>query len=233
MSQPAQRTRPRRSVRIAIVEDHTLFAESLDLALAMEQYDVRRVPVADLGTPRAVLTAVLRMRPDIVLLDLDLGDVGDGGRLVTPIARSGAAVVVVTASPDQARWGECLWYGARKVISKGRPLNEILATIRRLSQGLSVTNLQERDALLQAWQSDRREHEALRANLDRLTTRESQVLGMLMEGRTVSDIAAASVVSVATVRTQVKSILAKLEVSSQLAAVGLAHAVDWHPPRSA
>ena len=46
------------------------------------------------------------------------------------------------------------------------------------------------------------------------------------------DIAQTSVVSVATVRTQVKSILAKLEVSSQLAAVGLAHAVNWRAPGS-
>ena len=46
-----------------------------------------------------------------------------------------------------------------------------------------------------------------------------------MEGHTVRDIARISVVSEATVRTQVKSILAKLEVSSQLAAVGLAHEI--------
>jgi DNA-binding NarL/FixJ family response regulator len=38
------------------------------------------------------------------------------------------------------------------------------------------------------------------------------------------------VVSEATVRTQVKAILAKLQVTSQLAAVGLAHKVGWRPP---
>ena len=48
-----------------------------------------------------------------------------------------------------------------------------------------------------------------------------------MEGHTVRDIAHLSVVSEATVRTQVKSILAKLEVSSQLAAVGLANTTGW------
>ena len=52
-----------------------------------------------------------------------------------------------------------------------------------------------------------------------------------MQGRTVREIANLSVVSEATVRTQVKSILAKLEVSSQLAAVGLAHSVGWRGPR--
>ncbi len=52
-----------------------------------------------------------------------------------------------------------------------------------------------------------------------------------MQGRTVREIANLSVVSEATVRTQVKSILAKLEVSSQLAAVGLAHSIGWRGPR--
>ena len=51
-----------------------------------------------------------------------------------------------------------------------------------------------------------------------------------MDGSTVREIATTSVVSEATVRTQVKSILGKLEVSSQLAAVGLAHHVGWHHP---
>ena len=49
-----------------------------------------------------------------------------------------------------------------------------------------------------------------------------------MRGRSVREIASIGVVSEATVRTQVKSILAKLEVSSQLAAVGLAHRMGLH-----
>ena len=49
---------------------------------------------------------------------------------------------------------------------------------------------------------------------------------------TVRAIAQDSVVSEATVRTQVKSILGKLEVSSQLAAVGLAHRMGWHGGRA-
>ena len=57
--------------------------------------------------------------------------------------------------------------------------------------------------------------------------REREVLAQLMRGTTVRDIARDSVVSEATVRTQVKSILAKLKVASQLAAVGLAHDIGW------
>ena len=53
------------------------------------------------------------------------------------------------------------------------------------------------------------------------------MLGALIEGRAVRTISKDSVVSEATVRTQVKSILSKLEVSSQLAAVGMANQVGW------
>ena len=105
-----------------------------------------------------------------------------------------------------------------------------MATVRRLNQGLPVMDRDEREDLLQAWHKERQEHQELRTRLGRLTAREREVLGHLMEGHTVRDIARISVVSEATVRTQVKSILAKLEVSSQLAAVGLAHTVGWRPP---
>ena len=70
----------------------------------------------------------------------------------------------------------------------------------------------------------------LRRRLELLTRREQEVLGHLMSGRQVRDIAALGVVSEATVRTQVKSILSKLEVSSQLAAVGVAHQAEWQSP---
>ena len=229
----AQAVLTRANVRILIIEDHMLFAESMDLALTIEGYDVRRLPVPDMGSSQAaLLSAITRLRPRIVLLDLDLGHLGDGVRLIAPIARTGAHVVVVTASADRGRWGECLRYGARKVLTKARPLNEIMATIRRLNQGLPVMDPEERNELLHVWHEERQAHHEFRLRLQRLTAREREVLGHLMEGHTVRDIAHISVVSEATVRTQVKSILAKLEVSSQLAAVGLANTTGWRPSQS-
>jgi DNA-binding NarL/FixJ family response regulator len=164
-----------------------------------------------------------------VLLDLDLGRFGDGMALIAPLARAGVNVVVVTASIDRGRWGACVRQGARKVLSKGRPLQETLATVRRLHQGLPVMNSQELESLLDAYRHQRAATEEMRRRLEKLTPREKQVLAQLIKGKNVRDIARASVVSEATVRTQVKSILGKLEVSSQLAAVGLAHQVDWQP----
>lgn len=221
----------RANLRILIVEDHVLFAESLELALSVEGYDVRRIQVpGEERAPGALAAAVIRLRPRVVLLDLDLGGFGDGVRLIAPLARSGANVVVVTASIDRGRWGEAVRCGARKVLPKSRPLNEILATVRRINQGLPVMSREEREELLAFWHRERAERQELQARFELLTVRERQVLAHLMLGRTVREIARVSVVSEATVRTQVKSILAKLEVTSQLAAVGLAHSIAWPPP---
>ena len=65
-----------------------------------------------------------------------------------------------------------------------------------------------------------------------LGQRESQVLAELVAGRQVRQIAAEGSVSEATVRTQVKSVLSKLGVGSQLAAVSMAHRAGWRGPGS-
>lgn len=214
--------------RVLIIDDHVLFAESLELALSLEGYDVRRLELPAEGGSMATLRSLaLRANARTVLLDLDLGRFGDGINLIAPLARAHTNVVVLTASEDAGRWGACMRQGARKVLPKSGSLQQALATVRRLHQGLPVTSREELESLLDSWARDRRAHDDLRRRLDLLTPRERQVLASLIEGRTVRAISEVSVVSEATVRTQVKSILNKLEVSSQLAAVGMANQVGW------
>jgi DNA-binding NarL/FixJ family response regulator len=218
----------RHTHRVLIIEDHTLFAESMELTLSMEGYDVRRLPLpTEGGSMSTIRSAALRANPRTVILDLDLGRFGDGTTLINPLARSGANVVVVTASSDKGRWGACVKEGARKVHSKGGQLREALATVRRLHQGLPVMTKEELEDLLDAYRTQRQAGDDMRRRLELLTPRERQVLDNLIVGISVRDIAKSSVVSEATVRAQVKSILAKLEVSSQLAAVGMANHVGW------
>lgn len=214
--------------RVLIIDDHVLFAESLELALSLEGYDVRRLELPVEGGSMATLRSLaLRANPRTVLLDLDLGRFGDGVNLIGPLAKAGINVVVLTASEELGRWGGCMRLGARRVLPKSGALQQALATVRRLHQGLPVTSRDELETLLDAWARERQAHDDLRRRLDLLTPRERQVLGALIEGRTVRAISQESVVSEATVRTQVKSILNKLEVSSQLAAVGMANQVGW------
>ncbi len=224
-------SRARNQTRVAIVEDHMLFAEALEVALALQGHDVHRMSVTEASLSSGqLLSALLRLHPRVVLLDLDLGSAGSGTRLVEPLTQSDVAVVVLTGNSDRARWGECIRHGARTVLPKTAPLNTILSTIRLIGEGRPVLTREERESLLVSFHEEKRTLQELRWRLDTLTTREREILGHLMEGRAVREIARHSYVSEATVRTQVKSILAKLEVSSQLAAVGAAHASHWKPP---
>lgn len=215
--------------RVLIIEDHVLFAESLELALSLEGYDVRRLGLPDEGGSMATVRSMaLRANPRTAILDLDLGRFGDGVTLVAHLARAGTNVVVVTASEERSRWGACMRQGARKVLTKSGALQEVLGTVRRLHQGLPVVTREELESLLDAWQQENAAVVDMRRRLELLTPREREVLQSLTEGLAVRAIARSSFVSEATVRTQVKSILAKLEVSSQLAAVGMAHHTGWH-----
>ncbi|MDQ6525009.1 LuxR C-terminal-related transcriptional regulator [Nocardioides sp. LHD-245] len=221
----------RRPARITIIDGHLLFADSLALALESEGFIVT---VIDPGEPQAslatVLAAALRSAGRLVLLEHRLGLLGDGLRLVTLLTASGATVVLLTESTAQARWGAAVHQGAKDVLHKTCSLEELVGTARRVRDGLPLMSRQQRAALIEAAFADRDEVQAIRARLDRLTRREMQVLGALMSGDLVPEIARSNVVAVATVRTQVKSILYKLESTSQLAAVGAAHRVDWRPP---
>lgn len=218
--------------RVAIIDDHELFAQSLALALGASGYDAQRLTVGDGVSAAQLVVATQRWRPQVVLLDLDLGTTGDAGRLIPRLAGPGTTVIVLTASTDRVRHGECLAAGAAAVLPKSGSLSEIRAALRLVEARRPVTPREDRERLIQQWRSQRTEVTRSRLRFDTLTAREREVLADLVRGCTVAEIARAGVVSEATVRTQVKSILAKLQVSSQLAAVALAHRVAWRPPRS-
>lgn len=219
--------------RIAIVEDHQLLAESLSHALTLHGYDVRQIPVPDRGGASATfVTHITRARPRVVLLDLDLGGFGDAIPLIEPIARTRSNVVVLTGATEQARWGEAIFRGARVVMSKSDPLNTIISVVRRVNDGLPVIGRDEREQMIAHWREETAETADVREKLASLTAREATVLGQLMAGMAVRDIADGSSLAEATVRSQVRSLLSKLEVSSQVAAIGMAYSVGWSPPRS-
>jgi DNA-binding NarL/FixJ family response regulator len=85
----------------------------------------------------------------------------------------------------------------------------------------------ERDEMLATLRRHRAEEQRRRAPFDRLTARERAVLAAMMDGSTAEEIARSAFVSLATVRSQIRSILEKLGVHSQMAAVALAHRSHW------
>jgi two-component system nitrate/nitrite response regulator NarL len=227
---PFARTRP---MRITIIDHHALFADSLALTLEGEGFIVSSVELADRDASLAsVLAAGLRSAGRLVLLEQTLGRAGNGLRLIAPLTASGAAVVLLTESRDRLLWGEAVRQGAKDVLHKTCSLAQVISTARRVRDGLPLMTAEQRATLVLAALADREETQAIRTRLDRLTPCEREILGALMRGDQVRDIAKARVVVEATVRSQIKSILAKLEMSSQLAAVGSAHRVAWRPPPS-
>lgn len=211
-----------------MIDRHRLFAECLGTVLQMRRCELRTVPVPpEPRRTRQVLAETLSWQPEAAIVNADLEPQCSAPELVGALAGGGVAVVVVAEVMDQAHWGHCLAAGARVVVSKQAGLSTLVSVIGRLSRGERVLDLAERERLLQAYrQQSAREREAL-ARLNRLSTNEGEILLHLMAGRTVREIAASRVVSEMTVRTQVKSVLGKLEVSSQLSAVALAHAAAW------
>jgi two-component system, NarL family, nitrate/nitrite response regulator NarL len=209
--------------RAVIVEDHALLAQAIVLALSSEDLDVVHIcPSGEVGSVTDLLEPVLSLRPAVVLLDLDLGEFGDGMELIAPLRRAGTQVIVVTASTDRARWGECLAHGAATVLPKSVGLEGIARTIHDVVQGRPVISATTRGEMVSCWHEQLKDRQATLVRLEGLTTREAQVLAALARGRRVREIALDACVSEATVRTQVKSVLAKLGVTSQIAAVAIA-----------
>lgn len=207
--------------RVLLVDDHRLLAQSLAISLRQEGLDCT---VAELAPPDELVRAVVAERPDVVLLDLELGPVaGDGAALVAPLTRAGSRVVLVTATADPVRLATALGDGAVGVLAKTDPVEVLLAAALAAARGERVMDA-EHERFLRA------DAEARRAALEpfsRLTEREAQVLRSLAGGRSVATIASTSYVAEATVRTQVRGVLTKLGVGSQLEAVALAHHSGW------
>jgi DNA-binding NarL/FixJ family response regulator len=207
---------------VVVVDDHRLFGAALKTALLAEGFAVTAPEVTDL---RALGGAVMDASPDVILLDLDLGGIGSGESVLPTFVRSGAAVLIVSGTTDEAMIRRCLDHGAVGWMSKCAPLDELLASVRRVVAGRTAPPAAQcpgREGV-----RPRRASATASSSFDWLTARESAVLAMLMEGASVARISAACYVSVPTVRTQVRAILQKLGVHSQLEAVALASRAGW------
>lgn len=212
---------------LLIVEDHELLAQSLSVSLRGDGVDVA---VTAGPTAEDVLEAARSHGAGLVLLDLDLGEVmGDGLDLVAPLVRLGATVVILTGNNDRLRHAECLEAGALGVLHKGLSYDGLLEAIGKALRTGELTPQHQRQEMLAELRRQRLADEERLAVFDRLTRREEQVLSAVMDGQSADAIAADWVVSVATVRSQIRSLLVKLGVNSQLSAVALARRAGWQP----
>jgi DNA-binding NarL/FixJ family response regulator len=212
--------------RVAIVEDHGLLAQSLAFALANLGVEVHTV--ADIRPPSVLET--LANRPlDVVLLDFDLGPAGNGLQLVRPLTEMGFRVVMLTGETNSIRLAECIEGGAVGIISKQEPFERLVEHVTDVVAGRNILSMATREQMLSELRAYRAREGKRLAPFERLTAREREVLRDVMDGKNAEMIAAESFVSVATVRSHIKSLLAKLGVNSQLAAVAMARRAGWQP----
>ncbi|PWJ49016.1 two component transcriptional regulator, LuxR family [Quadrisphaera granulorum] len=206
-------------LRVALLDDHQLLSQALAAALAAVGHRPE-LPALSTSPDDAALVAELASQPpDVVVLDLHLGarDPAGGDRLLRRLAPA-VPVLVLTAEEDPARWGRCLRAGARGVVSKQRPLPDVVSAVERAAAGADLHTPAQRAALLHAAAAADRALAPFRS----LTPREQAVLDALVDGVPAADIARDACVSEATVRTQIRAVLTKLGVRSQLAAAAAA-----------
>ena len=214
------------TTRIVIIDDHPLLATGLRAELERSGAEVEMVDPA-VG-PERVLESIESRQPDCAVVDLGLPFEGGGPVLIAPLVRASIRVVVLTGESERRLLARSSGEGASAVLSKSEPLADIVDVIIRVAGGQEVRPWQRME-LASELQRLQDEQFQLRAPFAELSPREQEVLAGLMQGHGPSALAERNFVSVATIRTQIRSVLRKLGVSSQLEAVTLAHRNRWHP----
>lgn len=203
-------------VRVVVVDDHRTFSDLVRLALDHEP-DLECVATAHDGAEAR--SQVLRLLPDVVLMDVDLGP-EDGLRLTQELRAELPAlrVVVLSAHCDAGVMRRAAAAGACALLPKGEPLPDLLRALRHARLG----ELYVHPGLLPSLVAEADPPARRRAPRPTLTPRETLVLQLLADGRQVTEIARRLGISVHTCRGYVKSLLAKLGAHSQLEAVAVA-----------
>ena len=213
--------------RILIVDDHALIGATLALALRDRGMEAEAI------LPEELLPRLDEPAPTagLVMLDLDLGGDRDGASLVPALRRSGWRVLVLTGSTDEGRIATAVAAGAAGWLPKTSRFEEVVDAAVRATEGRSLLDDTERARLYAVAETHTRETEGEGSRWQRLTRREREIVEHIAAGKRPAEIAAECVVSVATVRTQIKSILSKLEVRSQLEAAAFARRHGAGGPR--
>ncbi|MFJ6721064.1 MULTISPECIES: response regulator transcription factor [unclassified Streptomyces] len=238
-------------IRVLVVDDHRIFAESLAAALAAEpDVDVSAAGSAPAAARCLERAAAEGRRFDVMLVDADLGaaagtvpaqrapgsgppppPTADGIALVASVrtAHPGVRTVVLADRDDPRRAAHALQAGASGWVAKDCSLSRLLAVIRgvlreetHLPPALLTGVLRE----LTAARKHRTDSERL---VESLTPREHEVLRCMVAGLGRKDVAARLFLSPHTVRTHMQNVLGKLGVHSTLAAVALARRAGVRP----
>jgi DNA-binding NarL/FixJ family response regulator len=206
------------AIRILIADDHPVVRDGLAAMLAT-QPDFAVVGQA--ATGREAVERATLLRPDVVLLDLEMPEL-DGVAAIERLRVEcpGARVIVFTAFDTDERILGAVRAGAQGYLLKGAPRDELFQAIRVVSAGGSLLAPFVTSRLLRHVSGQAGADEPVLA--ETLTARELEVLQLLAEGRTNKEIAARLVISERTVKFHVSAILGKLGADNRTDAVRVA-----------
>lgn len=199
-------------IRIVLVDDHPVVRAGLR-ALVDVQQDLEVVADAD-GIETAV-EVVTAERPDVVLVDLNLGDGRPGGVEVTTALRGLAAppeVLILTTYDTESDVLRALEAGARGYLLKDAPPEELFAGIRSTARGETVLAPSVAATLVRR----------ATPGAVTITEREVEVLELLSSGLGNKEMARELFVSEATVKSHLSHIYTKLGVDTRAGAVAAA-----------
>jgi DNA-binding NarL/FixJ family response regulator len=208
-------------VRVVVVDDEPMVCAHLRTILGSAG-DIEVVGEAHDGA--AGVDAVVRNRPDVVLMDLRMPGV-DG---LTAIERIGelasppAVVVLTTFDADQYVL-RALRAGAAGFLVKSTPPEDLIGLVRVAAEGHMVLSPTAARRLIAASADSQQSRDRARQLAGSLTEREAEVLACLGEGLSNAQIGARLYLSEATVKGYVSRILVKLDCANRTQAGLLAH----------
>ncbi|MGC5054411.1 response regulator [Micromonospora sp. DT48] len=209
-------------IRVLVCDDQALiragFATIIDAQPDMEI-------VGECGDGRAAVDLATRLRPDVVVMDVRM-PVLDGIEATRLLAGVGVAepvkvLVVTTFNLDEYVY-EALRAGASGFLLKDAPPEQLLNGIRTVTTGAALLAPEVTRQLVGQYAARIRPAEENRDD-GVLTRRELEVLRLIAEGLSNSEIAAALVISQETVKTYVSRILTKLDLRDRVQAVVYAY----------
>lgn len=203
-------------MRLLIVDDHELAREGLKSAFIRGGMDV----VAAAKDGSEALKMIAEHEPDLVVLDIRLGDGMDGLGVAKEVSKlpNAPKIMMLTLHDDPDYVRAALDAGATGYVLKDASLNKLCEAARQVMAGGTAIPATLLSSLLA--RSDRRNDDELA--LGRLTPRERAVLDHVAEGRTNKAIARELSISPATVKAHVERLIAKLGVADRTQAAVLA-----------
>jgi len=196
-------------IRVLIADDHA--PTRADLREAVEQDD-RFCVVAEAADGAGAVEAALRERPDLCLLDIRMPGSGIAVTREITSRLPGTKVVMITVSLDDDDLLDALRAGASGYLLKDSDLDRLPHALMDTLNGGAAIPRRLMSRIVEEFRDHGPRRRAVVTDRYDLTSREWEVLGMVRQGMTTSQIASRLFVSRATVRSHVAALLKKLNV---------------------